>query len=188
MSVYVCYICGDHQFPSYLTFKSHMETAHWKSTNEQNTNFPSCNPANYQLQPPSEGSWTGELAKWYIQKTLFQNDRGFPAWHPTFVNLFEACSLFLELYDTRNLQPFESDLLLTPENMETTFYTICDEIFRYDGRINPGRIVAVFVLAGKIARHPNLKREANTNIITNALSDYVDIVLVPWIKSHGDWV
>jgi len=188
MSVYVCYICGDHQFPSYLSFKNHMENAHWKNTSEQNLQLAPCNPSNYQLEPPSEGSWTNQLAEWYIQKTLHQNDRGFPTWHPTFSNLHEACSLFLELYNTQHSLPLESELQLTPENAETTFYTICDELFRYDGRINPGRIVAVFILAGKMAGHPNLKREKHTDIITKALAEYVDIVLFPWIKSHGDWV
>jgi len=146
MSLFVCYICGNQQFSSYLSFKSHMTNVHWKAGSNNATNMAVINPANYQLEAPSEGSWSNLMARWYICKILHQDERGFPTWHPTLASLYEACSLFEEVYRRQFREPVEAELQLTADNFETTFYSICDEVFRYDGRINTGRILAVFWL------------------------------------------
>jgi Apoptosis regulator proteins, Bcl-2 family len=185
MSLFICYICGGKQFPSYLSFRKHMKKTHWKSGID--VMLPPGSLANYQLMPPSDGSWTLQMARFYIKKSLGQDCSDFPRWHPTFANINEACALYEELYRRRFDEPIEKDLQLTADNVEDTFYFICDELFRYDGRITGARIVAMFVAAGSMARHPNL-RPFHGQLLAKALAEYIDIVLMPWIRTHGDWV
>lgn len=78
-------------------------------------------------------------------------------------------------------------LHITPNNAQTTFVTIVNELFS-DG-IKWGRVVALFAFGGCLAVQC-IEKEMPFLVdqVVEWLANYVDGHLMSWIKENGDWV
>jgi hypothetical protein len=191
MATFICHICTQlnddsisFQHPSFLSLLYHLRERHWKLQNPAVFSLPA--PASYQVSPPTENNWSYHLTRQFLP----QRSNPSPAQpHKDVMRLLSCAQLYEEMYERHCPMLIETYLPVNDSNVVDVFYTTCDDIFRHSGGINTGRIIALFVLADRLARHPKLNdSHAATVSLAKALADYIDLFLLPWIIEKGAWV
>lgn len=83
-----------------------------------------------------------------------------------------------------------TNLKLAEIDVHKTCCAIADELFA-DGKINWGRIVALYAFVGRLAKHfadHGLDGDEYTDALASYLGDYVVEKLDRWITEQGGWV
>ena len=104
-----------------------------------------------------------------------------------FTTVAKLCSK-MELENAVFFKGLPERVKLHPSNAQTVFMNVAQEIFA-DGKINWGRVLAIYTLAGCMSLHFLLIHELVTvRCIPYYVKDFVRLNLADWIYEQDGWV